>query len=74
MAWLKGTGPFSVVPAFNEYGVALHMNRYCEIGWMVHRLLPLLQPKGLDHPAPWKENGAPLIPASGSRSKRCLPS
>jgi hypothetical protein len=32
------------------------MNRFCEIGWMTHRLLPLLQPQNVPMPRVWKEN------------------
>lgn len=44
MGWMKGTEPLSVVPAFKPTDFSLHMNRYIEVAWMVHRLVPAIQP------------------------------
>jgi hypothetical protein len=43
MDWLKGASPLAVVPRYVEVRAALFMNRFCEVAWMVHRLLPLMQ-------------------------------
>lgn len=53
--WLKGTGPLSVTPRFVEKEFGLFMNRYCEVGWMTHRLIPCLQTPGVALPDAWKE-------------------
>jgi hypothetical protein len=44
ISWMKSQEPLSVLPEFLEREFAMFMNRYCEIAWMVHRLLPMLQP------------------------------
>jgi hypothetical protein len=41
---MKGHGSLPIVPAFSEAPVAMFINRYSEIGWMLLRLLPALQP------------------------------
>jgi hypothetical protein len=55
MDWMKGQGPLPVVPRFEESQFAMYLNRYCEIAWMVHRMIPLFQPPGLLIRAPWPE-------------------
>jgi len=52
--WLKGESPLPFVPMLQNDIAAMHMNRYCEVSWMVHRLLPLVQPKGVPLSAGWK--------------------
>ena len=42
--FLKGQGRRPLKPQFNERNFAIFMNRYCEIAWMTHRLIPLIQP------------------------------
>jgi hypothetical protein len=54
--WLKGTEPLQVLPNYNETAASLFVNRYCEIAWMLHRLLPLLQPAGTSLPDKWAKN------------------
>jgi hypothetical protein len=54
-SFMKGQGPLSLVPVFKERDFAMFMNRYCEIGWMVHRLVPLIQPPSIPFGLPWKE-------------------
>lgn len=51
--WMKGTEPLPVLPRFEEMQFAMFMNRYCEVGWMVHRLTPALQPPGVPLPEAW---------------------
>ncbi|MBS0251583.1 MAG: hypothetical protein JSR78_11040, partial [Proteobacteria bacterium] len=53
--WMKGQSSLSVVPEFSEKSVALFFNRYSEVGWMAHRLLPCLRPKGTDTNEKWNE-------------------
>lgn len=53
--WMKGKAPLPELPAFDEKQFAIFVNRYCEIGWMVHRLLPLGQPKQAPLPTAWQE-------------------
>jgi hypothetical protein len=33
----------------------MFMNRYCEIAWMTHRLIPLVQPTAIPLDQQWKE-------------------
>lgn len=44
MNWMKGLGPLDFLPKFDELAFAMFMNRFCEIAWMAHRLIPLMQP------------------------------
>lgn len=60
MGWLKGTEPLSIVPSFRERDFALHMNRYIEIAWMVHRLLPAIQPPEAPLADDWREKWSVL--------------
>jgi hypothetical protein len=53
--WMKGEGQLPVLPQFDEMAFALFMNRFCEVGWMAHRLIPLLQPSGIPLPEAWGE-------------------
>ncbi len=53
--WLKSVGPLPILPRFVEIEFAMFMNRYCEIGWMIHRLIPCLQPPGVPLPDAWKK-------------------
>ena len=51
--WLRSLGPLSMLPKFDETAFAMFMNRFSEIGWMTHRLLPLLQPPGVPLADTW---------------------
>lgn len=53
--WMKGQESLPVLPRFEEMQFAMFVNRYCEVGWMVHRLTPALQPPGVPLPAAWME-------------------
>jgi hypothetical protein len=53
--WLKGERPLSMTPAFDEMAYKLFMNRLFEVEWMLHRLLPLLQPQDILLPTEWRE-------------------
>jgi len=54
MGWIKGTESLAVLPRFVERDFAIFMNRFCEISWMIHRLLPLLQPPSTELPDAWQ--------------------
>ena len=45
IGWIKGTEPLKVAPEFSELKAGMFVNRFCEVGWMIHRLLPLIQPQ-----------------------------
>ncbi len=53
--WMKGLEPLPVLPRFDEMQFAMFLNRYCEVGWMVHRLTPALQPPGVLLPEAWTD-------------------
>lgn len=53
--WMKGIEPLPVLPRFEPMRFALFMNRYCEVAWMVHRLIPALQPAGVSLPSAWSD-------------------
>ncbi|MEO7861921.1 MAG: hypothetical protein ABIU05_16090 [Nitrospirales bacterium] len=55
LEWIKGTGPLPVVPRFIEREFGMFMNRYSEVGWMTHRLIPNLQLPGIPLSDAWKE-------------------
>lgn len=58
MEWIKGTKPLSIVPAFKPTDFSLHMNRYIEVTWMVHRLIPAIQPPDAPLAEDWQEKWA----------------
>jgi hypothetical protein len=49
----------------------MFMNRYCEIAWMTHRLIPLIQPPGVPFDGQWKDKWR-LIEESFSRISNAL--
>lgn len=53
--WLRGNEPLAVLPRLIEREFAMFMNRYCEVGWMTHRLIPSLQFPGAPLSGAWKE-------------------
>lgn len=53
--WMKGKASLPVLPEFNERQFAMFMNRFCEVGWMLHRLMPLVQPSTAPLPNAWQE-------------------
>lgn len=55
MGWMKGTAPLPIFPIFDESAIAMFMNRFCEVGWMTHRLIPLVQPPGIPLSDVWRE-------------------
>ena len=53
--YLRGQLGLSIVPKFEEKQMAAFFNRLSDIAWMLHRLLPLLQPPNIELPLPWAE-------------------
>lgn len=53
--FMKGLGPLRVLPTFREEDFAIFVNRYCEVAWMAHRLLPLIQPSQCQFNDLWKQ-------------------
>jgi len=51
--WLKGAEPLPILPKHSERASAIFINRYCEIAWMTHRLVPLVQPPQVPLPDGW---------------------
>lgn len=58
MGWIKGTETLAVLPRFVARDFAIFMNRFCEISWMIHRLLPLLQPPSAELSDEWQTKWA----------------
>jgi hypothetical protein len=55
ISFMKGQASLPLVPSFKESDFAMFMNRYCEIAWMLHRLVPLIQPPSIPFDSTWKE-------------------
>lgn len=55
MDWMKGQGALPVLPKFNEMSFAMFMNRYSEVAWMLHRLIPMLQVAEAPLSDTWRE-------------------
>jgi len=53
--FMRGTERLPIFPQFRERDFAMFMNRYCEIAWMTHRLVPLVQPPAIPLDRQWKE-------------------
>jgi len=56
VGWLNGTDPLPVLPTFNKPAFTMFMNRFCEVGWMAHRLVPLVQPPSVPLSDTWRNN------------------
>ncbi len=56
--FMKGTEPLRIVPAFSEGSWALFMNRFAEVAWTLHRLLPNIQPSEGPMPREWCDKWA----------------
>lgn len=53
--WIRGEKPLPILPLFQEREFIMFMNRYLEVIWMYHRLLPLFQPKGFRFGKKWNQ-------------------
>jgi len=60
IGWLRGQEGLSIGPAFNETAAATYMNRTGEVGWMLLRTLPFLQPKPRAFGEDWARKWAVL--------------
>lgn len=52
--WMEGKSPLPILPNFNDKDFGMFRNRFCEVGWMAHRLIPALQPPSAPLPSEWK--------------------
>lgn len=52
--WVRGVEPLPVLPRFNEMQFGMFMNRYSEVAWTTHRLIPALQPTSISLSDAWK--------------------
>jgi hypothetical protein len=55
VGFMRGQAPLQVLPFFQTRDFAVFMNRYCEVGWMTHRLIPLVQPVAIPFDQAWKK-------------------
>lgn len=53
--FMKSMGPLHVLPKFAPKTFSIFMNRFNEVGWAVHRLLPAIQPPGIFMPKNWAD-------------------
>jgi len=53
--WIRGNEPLTVLPQLVEREFVMFINRYCEVGWMTHRLIPNLQLPGNPLSDAWKD-------------------
>lgn len=60
MNWMKGAGTLDLAPEFDAARFAMFMNRYCEVAWMTHRMLPLLQPPEAPLSEQWRNRWSAL--------------
>ena len=56
IGWVQGNAPLHVYPKYQVDAVSMYSNRLCEVAWMAHRLLPLLQHSALRFPPDWGAN------------------
>jgi hypothetical protein len=54
MKYMKGEDNLKLVPSFTIENFKMYLNRYVEICWLLHRLLPLTQPPKVPLNAKWK--------------------
>jgi hypothetical protein len=55
MGFMKGTEPLQVMPKFVPKTFAIFMNRFIEVSWALHRLLPAIQPPEAQMPTDWAD-------------------
>jgi hypothetical protein len=56
--WLRGEASLPIVTHFNSKNCGLFINRYCEVCWLIHRLVPNLQYKKMLLDMQWKSKWA----------------
>jgi hypothetical protein len=54
--WLRDGKPLTLVSIGDEMADALYMNRFCEVCWMYHRLMPALQSGQTQLNGKWAEH------------------
>lgn len=54
MDFMKGNAPLPILPRYEEKVSGLFMNRYCEVAWMMHKLVPMIQPPEMSLGQDWK--------------------
>jgi hypothetical protein len=52
---MKGTELQPALPRFDAVQFAMFVNRYFEVCWMAHRLIPALQPSGVPLSQTWMD-------------------
>jgi hypothetical protein len=52
--WWQGAEGLPIFPRFKERFFAIFINRFWEIAWMMHRLIPLIQPRGIPLKDEWR--------------------
>ena len=55
LGFLKGTELQPALPRFDAVQFAMFVNRYFEVCWMAHRLIPALQPPGVPLSQAWMD-------------------
>jgi hypothetical protein len=69
MGWMKGQELLTIGPRFvineprspdGDGQFAMYMNRFLEVAWMTHRLLPMLQTARVHFPEPWQQRWSTL--------------
>lgn len=60
MAWMRGEKPLNFLPHYNQMNYALFMNRFCEVSWMYHRLVPLMLPSDVPVGGNWSDRWSKL--------------
>jgi len=53
--WMKGLASLPILPKFDQSAFAMFINRFCEVAWMIHRLLPNVQPYITPLHSGWQE-------------------
>lgn len=55
MGWATGQAPMPVLPQFEEMPFALFLNRFVEVAWLSHRLIPNVQLPGAPFADAWQD-------------------
>ncbi len=58
IGFMKGTESLQILPKFSSKTFAIFMNRFTEVSWAIHRLLPAVQPPGILMPKDWADRWA----------------
>jgi len=55
IGWIQGNEPLTVYPKYQQLPATMYGNRVCEVAWMAHRLLPLLQHSAMRFSDEWDD-------------------